>query len=117
MKEEVETREDSGRSVGEAIRSLNEQLSNPSLKSSTRILILILLTMNKKMSSSELRSLMGLGKGSLENHLEKLEAAGQVRILKSRSFSRNGRWQTVEVTEKGLEDCKHLLEKIRGLDV
>jgi len=47
----------------DAIKSLNEQLSEPSLKSSTRILILILLAMNKKLSASELRSLVGLGKG------------------------------------------------------
>jgi DNA-binding MarR family transcriptional regulator len=104
-------------SPAEAIKSLNQQLSDPSLKSSTRILMLILLTMNKKMSSSELRALMGLGKGSLENHLEKMEAAGQVTIRKSKSFSGNGMSQTVEVTGKGLRDCKVLLEKIRGLDV
>jgi DNA-binding MarR family transcriptional regulator len=106
-----------GLSPGEAIRSLNQQLSDPSLKSSTRILMLILLTMNKRMGSSELRALMGLGKGSLENHLEKMEAAGQVTIRKSKSFRGNGMSQTVEVTEKGLRDCKVLLEKIRGLDV
>ena len=118
MKEKRGILVSAGLSPGEVIGSLNQQLSDhPSLKSSTRILILILLTMNKKMSSSELRTLMGLGKGSLENHLEKLEAAGQVTIRKSKSFSGNGMSQTVEVTEKGLRDCKVLLEKIRGLDV
>ncbi len=99
----------------EAIRSLNEQLSDPSLKSSTRILILILLAMNKKLSASELRSLVGLGKGSLENHLSKLEAAGLVRVRSVRSWG--GSHQVVEITQKGLEDCKALLKKIHSLNV
>src|ERR1019366_8469861 len=65
LKDETDMREeDSGPSTGETIKSLNEQLGAPSLKSSTSILILILLTMNKKMSSVKLRTLTGLGKGS-----------------------------------------------------
>jgi DNA-binding transcriptional ArsR family regulator len=99
----------------EAIKSLNKQLSDPSLKSSTRILILILLAMNKKLSASELRSLVGLGKGSLENHLSKMEAAGLVRVRSVKSWG--GSHQVVEITEKGLKDCKSLLEKIHSLDV
>ncbi len=99
----------------ETIKSLNEQLSDPSLKSSTRILILILLAMNKKLNASELRSLVGLGKGSLENHLEKLEASGLIRVRSVRSWG--GAHQVVEITEKGLEDCRSLLKKIHNLDV
>jgi DNA-binding MarR family transcriptional regulator len=115
LKDEAGMREDEGLSTGETIRSLNEQLGDPVLKSSTRILILILLTMNKRMSSVKLRALTGLGKGSLENHLEKLEGAGYVRIRNTKSFG--GRRQVVEVTEKGLEDCRALLMRIRSLDV
>jgi DNA-binding MarR family transcriptional regulator len=115
LKDEADMREDSGLIAGETIRSLNEQLGDPSLKSSTRILILILLTMNKKMSSVELRALTGLGKGSLENHLEKLEAAGFVRMRNVKSFG--GIHQTVEITEKGLESCRTLLRRIQSLDV
>ncbi len=99
----------------DAIKSLNEQLSEPSLKSSTRILILILLALNKKLSASELRSLVELGKGSLENHLSKLETAGLVRVRTVRSWG--GSHQVVEITEKGLEDCKSLLKKIHSLDL
>ena len=99
----------------EAIKSLNEQLSDPSLKSSTRILILILLAMNKKLSASELRSLVALGKGSLENHLEKLEASGLIRVRSVLSWG--GAHQVVEITEKGLEDCRSLLKKIHSLNV
>jgi DNA-binding transcriptional ArsR family regulator len=99
----------------DAIKSLNELLSDPGLKSSTRILILILLAMNKKLSASELRSLVGLGKGSLENHLEKLGASGLIRVRSVRSWG--GIHQVVEITEKGLEVCKSLLKKIHSFDV
>jgi DNA-binding MarR family transcriptional regulator len=98
-----------------AIKSLNEQLSDPIFKSSTRILILILLSMNKKLSASELRSLIGLGKGSLENHLAKLEASGLINVRSVRSWG--GRHQVVEITGKGLEDCRSLLRNIHSLDV
>jgi DNA-binding transcriptional ArsR family regulator len=99
----------------DAIKALNQQLSDPSLKSSTRILILILLAMNKKLSASQLRSLVGLGKGSLENHLSKLESAGLIHVRSVRSWG--GSHQVVEITEKGLEDCKMLLRRIHSLDL
>ena len=97
------------------IKSLNEQLNDPTFKSSTRILILILLAMNKKLSASELRSFVGLGKGSLENHLTKMEASGLIIVRSVRSWG--GKHQVVEITEKGLEDCRSLLKKIHGLNV
>ncbi len=99
----------------DAIKALNEQLSDPSLKSSTRILILILLAMNKKLSASELRSLVGVGKGSLENHLSKLEYAGLIKVRSVRSWG--GSHQVVEITEKGLQDCKALLKNIHDLNL
>ncbi len=99
----------------EALKSLSEQLGDPSFKSSTRILILILLAMNKKLSAVELRSFVGLGKGSLENHLEKLEAAGHIKVRSVRTWG--GTRQIVEITEKGLDDCRSLLRKMNSLDV
>jgi len=99
------------------IQSLNEQLGDSTFKSSIRLLIMILLTMNKKLSSVELRELLQLGKGSLENHLEKLEAAGYIRVRTVRAFGGKGSRQVVEITEKGFQDCKALLEKIHNLNV
>jgi DNA-binding MarR family transcriptional regulator len=99
----------------DAIKSLNALLSDPSLKSSARILILILLAMNKKLSALELRSLVGLGKGSLENHLSKMEASGLIKVHSVRSWG--GIHQVVEITEKGLEDCKSLLKNIHNLNL
>jgi DNA-binding MarR family transcriptional regulator len=106
---------DRPRSEHETIKSLNEQLGEPCFKSSTRILILVMLAMNKKLSSVKLRSLIGLGKGSLENHLEKLESAGYVKVRNVQSWG--GTRQIVEITEKGLSDCRSLLQKIHSLDV
>ncbi len=105
----------SNSSNAEAIKALNEQLGETSFKSSTRILILILLAMNKKLTSVELRSFVGLGKGSLENHLAKMEASGLIRVRSVRSWG--GVHQVVEITEKGLEDCKSLLSKIHSLNI
>ena len=46
----------------QSLQSLNEQLSNASLKSSSRTPIPILLAMNKKPTATELRALTGLGR-------------------------------------------------------
>ena len=99
----------------EAIKLLNEQLADPTFKSSTRILILILLAMNKKLHAAELRSFVGLGKGSLENHLAKMETSGLIRVRSVKSWG--GVHQVVEITGKGLQECRSLLEKIHSLNV
>ena len=71
--------------------------------------------MNRKLSASELRSFVGIGKGSLENHLAKLAASGLIRIRSVRSWG--GTHQVAEITEKGLKDCRSLLKKIHRIDV
>jgi DNA-binding PadR family transcriptional regulator len=102
----------------ETIRSLNEQLSASALKSSTRIMILVLLSLARKMSSVELRTLTGLGKGSLENHLNTLESFGFVRISNVKSLGARGvPRQVVEITEKGLDACRALVKNMSGLSI
>jgi DNA-binding MarR family transcriptional regulator len=98
-----------------AMDLLNEQLADPSLSSSTRVLILILLSVHKKMGHVELLQFTGLGRSSLGNHLGKLEAAGYIRTRMVKSFL--GRRQVIEITKKGLEECRTLLERIQSLDV
>ena len=71
--------------------------------------------MNRKSTAAELRAITGLGKGSLENHLEKLESAGLVKKRNVKSFS--GWRQTVEITVEGLERCQELLQSIKALSV
>jgi DNA-binding MarR family transcriptional regulator len=100
----------------ETIKSLNEQLGDSALKSSTRILMLVLLAQARRMSSVELRALTGLGKGSLENHLNKLESFGYVKISNAKSLGARGSpRQIVEITEKGLSACRTLVKSISGL--
>jgi Transcriptional regulators len=84
----------------EILQALGEQFNDPALKSSTRILILISLALNKKLRFVDLMLLTGMGKGSLSNHLDKLEAAGYVE-RKSLMTIRGPRI-VVEVTAKGL---------------
>lgn len=100
----------------EAIKSLNEQLNDPTFKSSTRILILVLLAQARRMSSVELRTLTGLGKGSLGNHLSKLEVLGYVTISDAKSIGGRGSpMQTIEITSKGLDACRALVKSISSL--
>ena len=101
----------------EAVRSLNEQLNeSTAFKSSARILILVLLAQARRMSSVELRTLTGLGKGSLENHLNKLEGFGFVGISNSKSIGARGSpMRMVEITEKGLGACRALVKSISSL--
>jgi DNA-binding MarR family transcriptional regulator len=102
--------------IGEAVRSLNEQLSDSTFKSSTRIMILVLLTLARKMSAVQLRNLTGLGKGSLENHLDKLESSGYVRLTYEKSLGERGvPRQVVEVTEKGIDACRALVKSMSSL--
>jgi DNA-binding MarR family transcriptional regulator len=84
----------------EVLKSLVEQFSDPALKSSTRILILISLALNKKLRFVDLMLLTGTGKGSLSNHLDKLEAAGYVK--RKPLVTVRGPRIAVEITQKGL---------------
>jgi DNA-binding MarR family transcriptional regulator len=99
----------------ENLSSLSNQLSDSTLKSSTRILILISLTMNKKLSFVQLLALTGMGKGSLENHLEKLAASGYITTRNVKTFG--GTRQFVEITEKGLETTKSLLRTLKTIEL
>jgi DNA-binding MarR family transcriptional regulator len=103
--------QDTPASYDTAIELLNKQLGEPVLKSSTRILILILLSVHKRMRLVELGRFTGLGRSSLGNHLQILEAAGYVEIKVANTFA--GRRQMIEITKKGLEDCRELLDMIR----
>ena len=105
-------------SSDETLVLLNKQLGDPTFKSSTRILILVLLALNRKLSCGELRKLTGLGKGSLENHLERLELAGYVTTSNAKFIGERGApRQIVEITKKGLEDCRALLKNINSLNI
>lgn len=112
-----EEKEESERGGGSgAIRELAEFFEDPTLKSSVRLLIVISLALNRRLGFTELLELTGTGKGSLSNHLERLAAAGYVKIRVVPTLK--GPRTVVEVTDKGLETYRKylaLIEKIRGM--
>jgi len=68
------------------------------------------------MSAVQLRTLTGLGKGSLENHLNKLESSGYVRLTYEKSLGARGvPRQMVEITEKGIDACRALVKSMSSL--
>jgi DNA-binding MarR family transcriptional regulator len=83
-----------------ALNALRGQLTDPSLKSSTRGLILVSLALNRKMIFIDLLTLTGIGKGSLSHHLERLESSGYITVRTKATFS--GDRSIIEITEKGL---------------
>jgi len=56
--------------------------SDPVLASPTRLAIMLLLAIRRKMYFSELQKALGLTPGNLGSHLRKLEEAGYVRTRK-----------------------------------
>jgi DNA-binding MarR family transcriptional regulator len=98
---------------GDVLKSLGTQFNDPCLKSSTRVLIIFSLALNGKLGFGDLLTLTGTGKGSLSNHLEKLEASGYVKIKNMMTFS--GSRTVVEVTQKGLESYDSLLSALKKL--
>jgi DNA-binding MarR family transcriptional regulator len=99
--------------AGDALKSLGSQFSDPSLKSSTRILILMSCALNRKLGFTDLLSLTGTGKGSLSNHLEKLEASGYVNMKTTMTFG--GPRVVIEITEAGMAVYNNLVETLAKL--
>ena len=64
----------------EALRKLAR--TNPVLASPTRLAIMLLLAIKRKMYFSELQKALDLTPGNLGSHLKKLEETGYVRIRK-----------------------------------
>ncbi|MEM0288139.1 MAG: transcriptional regulator [Nitrososphaerota archaeon] len=91
----------------EELKLLGEKINEPALRSSIRILILISLALNNRLTFTDLLELTGVGKGSLSNHLDKLEAAGLVESKIVRTFG--GYRMIVSITTKGKEAYMSLI--------
>lgn len=87
-------------------------LKDPALKSSVRVLILVSLGMNSRLRFSDLLMLTGTGKGSLHNHLAKLESSGYVTLTRYSFFSSPR--VRVELTGKGHEVVARYLHAVRS---
>jgi len=69
--------------LGGAEKALRELVrSNPVLANPTRLAIMLLLAMRRKMYFSELQKALDLTPGNLGSHLRKLEEAGYIRTKK-----------------------------------
>jgi DNA-binding HxlR family transcriptional regulator len=103
--------------INTLLERLGNQLSEPVMKSSARLIILISLAINRKLSFSDLMAITSLGKGSLSNHLDKLHENGLIGI--KTVFRVNGPRISIEITEKGMEafrDYSDLLKKIMAIE-
>ncbi|MCL4330036.1 MAG: MarR family winged helix-turn-helix transcriptional regulator [Candidatus Thermoplasmatota archaeon] len=85
------------------------------LKSSSRLLILLCLSMNKKLGFTELSRLTGLSKGSLGNHLLKLSTSGYVTMTEYAFFS--SKRVTVKITEKGNDTVHKYIVAISEIEM
>jgi DNA-binding MarR family transcriptional regulator len=100
-------------SASAALNALRGQLSDPSLSSSTRVLILVSLAFNRKVTFMDLLTLTRIGKGSLSNHLQKLEGSGYIVLRTKATFS--GDRCIIEITEKGLVAYRTLVNTMSAL--
>lgn len=103
--------------VNALLEELAMQLKEPVLKSSTRMLIIITLSINKRLSFTELLQLTSTGKGSLSNHIDKLQESGLVRT--KMAFRLSGPRLIIEITKTGLEIYEkytRLLKKLLSLE-
>ena len=99
--------------ASDSLKSLADRLSDPALKSSARVVILISLSINKKLTFIELLELTGLGKGSLENHLDRLSNSQYVRTRNIKTFV--GLREIAEITSKGEEVCRSIMTELRNV--
>ena len=87
--------------VSQLLERLGENLREPVMKSTARLIILLSLAINGKMSLKELMAVTSCGKGSLSNHLEKLEESGMVSV--KTVLRRKGPGISVSITDRGRE--------------
>ncbi len=78
---------------------INEINVRKSLRSTTRLTILLMLSLNKTMTFSNLVEVMGISKGSMKNHLDLLEEDG---LIKGKEvLTLRGPRLIYEITEEG----------------
>ncbi len=80
---------------------LIDLIKSRSFKSVTRIAIIILLGINGTLTFTQLQKALNIGKGSLKNHLDMLEADGFIRS--KNIFTLRGPRLLYSITEKGEE--------------
>ncbi|MCL5990425.1 MAG: transcriptional regulator [Candidatus Thermoplasmatota archaeon] len=95
------------------LTQLAEEITDTPFKSSIRLIIIMSLGVSKRMRLTDIMKLTGCGKGSISNHIDKLEKSGFVTTHDA-SFFTSPRI-VVEITKKGEEfynSYLSMLEKI-----
>lgn len=95
------------------LEALQGHFNEPVMKSTARLLILITLALNRKLSFADLLMITSLGKGSLSNHLEKLESNNLIKIRTV--FRAAGPRVYVEITQLGEEAYKNYSQLLKYL--
>ena len=95
------------------LEKLSMLLNEPVMKSTARLSILITLALNRKLTFTELLTITSIGKGSLSNHIEKLESNGLVNV--STILRSSGPRVIIEITEKGVAAYRKYSEILRYL--
>lgn len=92
-----------------------ELLQNRALKSTIRLIILLIIALNTRITFSQLHKYIGGSKGSLKNNLDILE---EEELIKSHYvFSLKGPRIVYELTEKGSKTYKEYLEMLNNIKV
>lgn len=99
----------------DSLKRLSLIFNDRALKSSPRLLILLSLSMNRKLRFTELSKLTGLAKGSLGNHLMKLSSSGYITIIEYSFFS--SKRTTIKITEKGFETVRKYISAVNELEL
>ena len=99
--------------VPEPLESLGEQFSQEELRSSTRVLIMLSLGVNRRMSFAALLRLSHCAKGSLSYHLKQLESASLIHV--STVFTLGGPRVVADITEKGRARFTELMDELQHL--
>jgi len=97
----------------EPLESLGEQFSQEELRSSTRVLIMLSLGVNRRMSFAALLRLSHCAKGSLSYHLKQLEGAGLLHV--STVFTLGGPRVIADITPKGRARFSELMDELQHL--
>ena len=84
----VDRESNNSNNLNDLLETLGKQLNEPVMKSTARLIIIISLAINRKLSFTDLLTITSLGKGSLSNHLEKLQKNGLIKI--KTVFKQNG---------------------------
>ncbi len=99
--------------INESISELADALRDSLLKSSMRLLILMALATNKRLTFTQLLNLTGGGKGSLNNNLSKLEEGKLIKF--QNAFTLKGPRLFVTITEDGLKIYRTYINLIKNL--